>query len=605
MSAHQTTSPAHAVGAPEADALLTVRGLTVSGPRGAIVLPLDLEVRAGRTVAIVGESGSGKSLTARALTGLLDSGLRAEGTLVVRGSEYALATDDVPWRALRGAAVSLLLQDPFTSLSPVHRCGRQIADTVRATAKRAGRRLARAAVAAIVAERLTEVGLDPAVAGRYPHELSGGMRQRVAIAAAIAGDPDVLIADEPTTALDASTQAEVLGVIAELQRRRGLGVILISHDLSVVRGVADDVIVLYAGGVAEVGPAHAVLERAVHPYTARLLAADPPLDQRLDALPGIPGSVPSPGERPDGCAFAPRCALATELCSIQAPPLEPVSTGARAACHHSSQPLTIDERRPGAEPARVGALEAPLLSVRGLRARHGAVTVVDDVDVSVHASEIVGIVGESGSGKTTVARCVAGLHTDFDGEILLDGDPLARRLAERDPRSVQVVFQDPYSALNPRMTVGDTLREALAVGGRPPSALPGLLASVGLPSQYERKRPRDLSGGERQRVAIARALAPQPRVLICDESVSALDVSVQAQILSLLHGIRDEFGIAVLFISHDLAVVRQVCDSVVVLRRGRAVETGAVGTVLGSPQHEYTRSLLAASRPLDAGERSS
>ena len=600
MSAVQTTSAAGAPSALGGDALLKVTGLTVSGPRGRIVLPLDLEVRAGRTLAIVGESGSGKSLTARALTGLLDAGLRAEGVLALQGREFSLAEADVPWRALRGSAVSLLLQDPFTSLSPVHRCGRQIADTVRATAKRAGRRLARAAVDAIVAERLSEVGLDPAVARRYPHELSGGMRQRVAIAAAIAGDPDVLIADEPTTALDASTQAEVLAVIAELQRRRGLGVVLISHDLSVVRGVADDVIVLYAGGVAEVGPADAVLDRAVHPYTARLLAADPPLDERLEALPGIPGSVPSPGERPAGCAFAPRCALASELCSTETPPLELVATGARAACHHSSHPLTIDARRPGADPAPVGADDEPLLAVRGLRARHGAVTVVDDVDVRVHASEIVGIVGESGSGKTTVARCVAGLHTDFDGEILLAGAPLARRLAERDPRSVQVVFQDPYSALNPRMTIGDTLREALAVGRRPASHLPELLASVGLPPHYERKRPRDLSGGERQRVALARALAPRPRVLICDESVSALDVSVQAQILGLIHSIRDEFGIAVLFISHDLAVVRQVCDSVVVLRRGRAVESGAVGAVLGAPQHEYTRALLAASRPLDA-----
>ncbi len=573
--------------------LLQARALTVHGPSGIIVEPLDLDVHAGRTLAIVGESGSGKSLTARALTGLLDPALRAAGTLRLGEQQFDLGVD-VPWQRLRGSAVSLLLQDPFTSLSPVHRCGSQIADTVRASARRSGVTLTRARVAEMVAERLSEVRLDASVARRYPHELSGGMRQRVAIAAAIAGDPEILIADEPTTALDSSTRGEVLAVIAELQSRRGLGVILISHDLGVVRGSADDLIVMYAGAAVERGPARVVLEHPVHPYTERLLAAEPPLDHRLHELAGIPGSVPSPGSRTEGCSFAPRCALATELCLVETPLLRVVSTGSLAACHHSSEPIVSTDRAAAAQHSLDEHPDA-VLSVRGLRARHGATEVLHGVDLIVGSREIVGVVGESGSGKTTLARCIAGLHPDHDGDLRLDGVELPRGLAARDPRHLQIVFQDPYSALNPRLTVGAVLREALAVGDQPASGLGALLDSVGLPAHYARKRPRDLSGGERQRVAIARALAPRPRLLICDESVSALDVSVQAQILSLLLRIRDEVGTPVLFITHDLAVVRQVCDRVLVLRNGEAVESGHVDHVFNEPEHPYTRSLLAAS----------
>lgn len=576
--------------------LLRSRGLTLHGPSGVIVEPLDLVVEAGQTLAIVGESGSGKSLTARALSGLLDPALHAAGTLWLGDREYDL-DGDIPWQRLRGSAISLLLQDPFTSLSPVHRCGRQIADTVVATARRSGVRLSRARVAELVTERLVEVGLEPGVARRYPHELSGGMRQRVAIAAAIAGDPEVLIADEPTTALDASTRSEVLAVIAELQARRGLGVILISHDLGVVRGCADEIVVLYAGSAVERGRADVVLDSPVHPYTARLLAAEPPLEHRLSELAGIPGSVPTPGSRTEGCAFAPRCDLATELCRVETPALRITSTGAHAACHHSTEPI-VSTARVAASSRAFDDRPDPVLSVRALRARHGATEVLHGIDLIVGSREIVGVVGESGSGKTTLARCIAGLHPDHDGDVRLEGAVLPRGLSDRDPRALQIVFQDPYSALNPRLTVDTVLREALAVGGRPASDLHALLESVGLPSHYAKKRPRDLSGGERQRVAIARALAPRPRLLICDESVSALDVSVQAQILALLLSIRDDLGTPVLFITHDLAVVRQVCDRVLVLRNGDAIEHGTVDRVFDLPEHPYTRSLLAASAPV-------
>jgi peptide/nickel transport system ATP-binding protein len=576
--------------------VLQARSLSVSGPSGVIVEPLDLDVVAGRTLAIVGESGSGKSLTARALCGLLDPTLTATGTVRLGDHELDLAAS-IEWTALRGSAISLLLQDPFTSLSPVHRCGAQIGLTVRTAARRAGRRLTRAQVAEAVAERLTEVGLDASVARRYPHELSGGMRQRVAIAAAIAGDPDVLIADEPTTALDASTQGEVLAVIAELQARRGLGVILISHDLGVVRGCADDVVVLYAGAAVERGTAAAVFDSPVHPYTAGLLAAEPPLDRRLNQLVGIPGSVPAPGQRGDGCAFAARCALATDVCRREPPALALASTGSLVACHHSSSPIAVAQRLSSDERPHLLVRE-PVLQARAVRAWHGTTDVLHGVDLDVAAGEIVGVVGESGSGKTTLARCMVGLHTEHDGEVRLGGEPLPRGLAGRDPRAMQIIFQDPYSALNPRLTIGATLREALAVGGRRADEVTGLLESVGLPAHYAGRRPRDLSGGERQRVAIARALAPRPRLLICDESVSALDVSVQAQILDLLRGIRAELGTPMLFITHDLAVVRQLCDRVLVLRHGEVVEVGQVEQVFDAPVHPYTRSLLAASAPV-------
>ncbi|MDO9589926.1 MAG: ATP-binding cassette domain-containing protein, partial [Microcella sp.] len=279
------------------------------------------------------------------------------------------------------------------------------------------------------------------------------------------------------------------------------------------------------------------------------------------------------------------------------PALHIVSTGARAACHHSSEPIVSADRDAASSRALDDRPDA-VLSVRGLRARHGATEVLHGIDLLVGSREIVGVVGESGSGKTTLARCIAGLHPDHDGEVRLEGAVLPRGLADRDPRALQIVFQDPYSALNPRLTVGTVLREALSVGARPASDLGVLLDSVGLPAHYARKRPRDLSGGERQRVAIARALAPRPRLLICDESVSALDVSVQAQILALLLSIRDELGTPVLFITHDLAVVRQVCDRVLVLRDGDAIESGTVDLVFDSPEHPYTRSLLAASTPV-------
>lgn len=502
-------------------------GLSVIGPRRVMVEPFDAVVPAGQTLAIIGESGSGKTLSAKSLVGLLPRGFRAEGSVSIGGTELSLAADESRWRSLRGRTVTLLLQDPFTSLSPVHTCGAQIGWTLAAapgTVRRAERNR-------MIADALAEVRLPAHVADSYPHQLSGGMRQRVAIAAALAAGPELLIADEPTTALDASNQAEMLDLLRSIQARRRLSIILISHDLGLVRGRTDTVLVMQQGVVVERGATAQVLSRPAHPYTRALLDADPVL-----AAPGRSGSAGPAG----------------------------------------------------------AASRAPFVSVRGIVKSFGERTVLHGVDLDVGTREIVGIVGESGSGKSTLARCIAGLSSEDEGTIEFAGRTLAPGRASRTPDQMQIVFQDPYSSLNPMMSVGATLKEALAVAGRAASDVAELLDVVGLPADFAGKRPAELSGGQRQRVAIARALAPRPRLLICDESVSALDVSVQAQILRVLAGLRDDLGVALLFISHDLAVVRMIADTVVVMHDGVVVEHGPCHEVLTAPRHDYTRLLVAA-----------
>lgn len=515
-----------------------IQGLAVSGPNGQVVAPFDAELVAGGMLALIGESGSGKTLSAKSLVGLLPRGFRARGTLTVGDRTIDLSARGDRWAGVRGRVVALLLQDPFTSLSPVHRCGDQIAWTIEAAQ---GRRLARAERTAAVLRSLAEVNLPERVARAYPHQLSGGMRQRVAIAAAVASDPMLLVADEPTTALDASNQAEVLDALGTLQRTRGLPVILISHDLGVVRGRADQVLVMRHGDVVERGRTADVLRAPEHPYTRALVAADPAL--------------------------------------------APLPAGAAAS---------------------VPATET-LVSVRGLGKRFGERTVLDDVDLDVASGSIAGIVGESGSGKSTLARCIAGLEREDAGVVAFEGTALAPGRPSRSPAQMQIVFQDPYSSLNPMMTIGAILREALRAAGRAGSrstqTVDDLLDTVGLPREFAQRRPADLSGGQRQRVAIARALAPDPRLLICDESVSALDVSVQAQILDLFRTLRRERGITILFISHDLAVVRTLADTVTVMWEGRVVEHGACADVLERPQHPFTQTLVAAALHENAGTR--
>lgn len=569
---------------PVQSSLLRVHDLRVTGPAGMLVQGTTLAVGHGETVAIVGESGSGKSMTAKALTGLLPDGVSATGEVDIDGRKLTL--DGSGWEGVRGRQIALLPQDPFTSLSPVHRCGDQIGWAVQNRRERAAR----------VSSLLTEVGLATDVARRYPFELSGGMRQRVALAAVLAADPDLLVADEPTTALDVTTQHEVLELLAGLQERRRLGLILITHDLQVARARADRILVMYAGRLMEQGPAGAVLDAPAHPYTARLAACDPPLTHRVEPLPMIPGSVPQPYTVQGHCAFADRCDLVVDACRSAEPVLIEVGPGRSSSCLLTEQvrpPVTDLPPSAGSGAAPTSSPTAsqarPVLAVRGLtkRFRPDGRPAVDGVDLTVAGGEVLAVVGESGSGKTTLARCVAGLEKADTGTIDFGDEPAG-------PARVQVVFQDPYSALNPGLSIGTQLEEALRVAGQDRTAVTELLEMVGLPAGYARRRPRALSGGERQRVALARALAPRPRLLVCDEPVSALDVSVQAGVLNLIAELRRELGLTVLFITHDLAVARQSADRICVMYHGQVVESGPADTVLSAPGHDYTRRLLGS-----------
>ncbi|SEP44540.1 ABC transporter ATP-binding protein [Amycolatopsis saalfeldensis] len=586
--------------------LLTVQDLHVQAAHRTLVRDVSFDLRAGETLGIVGESGSGKTVTARSIVAMLPEGLRASGTVAFDGIPL-LGKRERELRPLRGTRFGMVMQDPFTTLNPLQTTGEHIRESLPRALQRS-----RSTAQAEVARRLAEVGLDPAdIAKRYPFQLSGGMRQRVAIAAALAGDPELLIADEPTTALDATTQAEILGLLRKLQTDRGMALILITHDLRVTFSVCDRVLVMYAGSVLEDAPSAAMTRAPRHPYTLGLLLAEPPVSHVVARLNSIPGSVPLADEIADTCAFTARCEWARPVCSAGRPSLTVIDGGRSSACLRIAeigQEVDVRQTTLG-EPATSAPVNAgdPILTVTGLHKVHRTsglggrartTPAVADVSFEVKQGESVGLVGESGSGKTTIARCVLGLATPTSGTIRLGpldvSDPrrLTRSQRRQATQLVQVVFQDPYASLNPMLTIGATLGEALTAGGG--GTVAELLRQVGLPAPYARRKPAALSGGERQRVAIARAIAVRPKLLICDEAVAALDVSVQAQILELLREVRRTQGTSLLFITHDLAVVRQMTDRAVVLRRGEVVEAGRTETLLDSPTHPYTASLVAS-----------
>lgn len=578
--------------------LLEVRDLSVTLRGRTLVSGVRFDVAPGESLAIVGESGSGKSITARALLGILPPELEAQGTVTIDG----VAVNGRPElaRPLRGTTVAMLMQDPFTMLNPLRRVNSQLADSLpRQMRKSEGGRND-------VAGRLAEVGLDPVVGTRFPFQLSGGMRQRAGLAAALMRNPKLLIADEPTTALDVTTQREVLRLVDRLKRERGMGFLLITHDLRVAFSVCDTVVVLYAGRVVEAGSAAKIRESPQHPYTQALLAAEPPVGGRANTLQTLGGSVPRHDDVLNECGFAARCRFATPACRSASPTLRELRPGHWSACLFAGELLA--QQQDILQDDSSGIVERlvspPLLQVEELGKTYGGMTLpsVKGVNLEVRRGEAVGVVGGSGSGKTTLARCLVGLETPSQGKVTLAEKDVTSwtnldRTSKRELRRViQMVFQDPYSSLNPTRTIGATLREVLAAMDQPSGStnVNQLLDLVQLPASYAGRRPTTLSGGERQRVAIARALAGAPRLLVCDEPVSALDVSVQAQILVLLNQLRVELDMSLLFIAHDLAVVRQVCDYVYVMQSGEVVEAGPTTMILSNPRHEYTKELIAS-----------
>ncbi len=602
-------APAPAVPAsdPGAPPLLSVEGLDVRfGPVHA-VRGVSLALDRGECLAVVGESGSGKSVTARTLVGLTGAGGRAAAEVTARrlafdGLDLTTLTE-ARWREVRGRRIGLVLQDALVSLDPLRTVGAEVAEPLRVH-----RLAARAEFPARVRALLERTGVPEPDrrAAQYAHQLSGGLRQRALIASALAGDPDLLIADEPTTALDVTVQAQVLDLLDEL-RRRGTALLLISHDLSVVARLADRVAVMFGGRIVETGPTARLLAEPRHPYTRALLAAVPGARTRGTRLAPEPLGGPAPA--PDGCPYAARCAAADPTCRSILPPVD--ALGAR--CWH---PAAADPRATVREAAPVPVQEptpatgtTPLLDVERIGRSFAGRPVVRDVSFRLHPGETLGLVGESGSGKTTTARIVLGLERPDTGTVRLDGRPwsaLTERRRRADRLRVQAVQQDPLGSFDPRFTVERVVAEAVARTGVPRGAerrrrVAELLDQVGLPAALLARRPTELSGGQRQRVAIARALAPAPDLLVCDEPVSALDLSVQAQILDLLTDLRRELGLALLFISHDLGVVQHLADRVAVMKDGRLVETAPVDRLFTAPADPYTRQLLAATAPVGAG----
>ncbi len=599
--------------------LLEVRNLrteflTDGGPVRAVD-GVSFDMKPGETVGIVGESGSGKSVTALSVLRLLaDNARLGEGSSIrFRGQDLAALSEE-EIRKLRGGEIAMIFQDPLTSLNPVLRISRQITEGMLAHGKlNAGEALKHGI------DLLARMGItapERAVNG-YPHEFSGGMRQRVMLAMGFANNPSLLIADEPTTALDVTIQAQILDLLKALNREFGTAVLLISHDLGVIANVCERVLVMYAGEVVEEGPAEQLLADPRHPYTWALLNAvprldqEPPADKRLTAIEGAP---PDPSKPAEGCRFRPRCPFAIDKCG-QHPDLLPVSDGRKARCWVTQAGERLPKPAVAASVATPSAAEArPMLELRGVVKHYPlrgeaffapkkAVRAVDGIDLDIRRGETVGLVGESGSGKSTIARLITRIQKPTAGSIRFGDVDLAtapRSVLRPLRRRIQMIFQDPYASLNPRMTVGQILEEPLrfhklvAGPAEAKDKVGALLELVGLPARAAERYPHEFSGGQRQRIGTARALAVEPELIIADEPISALDVNIRAQIINLFVGLQQRLGLTFLFIAHDLAVVRQVSDHIVVLYLGKVMEVATARDLFAEPLHPYTRSLISA-----------
>jgi peptide/nickel transport system ATP-binding protein len=589
---------------------------------------VSLHVEPGETLGIVGESGCGKTMTALSIMNLLPTGGHITGgSILLDGQEIsAFTVDDM--RRIRGNEIGMIFQDPLTSLNPTMTVGKQIAEAVKlhrsASTEQAMER---------AAEVLNLVGLPQAKEriNEYPHQFSGGMRQRVMIAMALACEPKLLIADEPTTALDVTIQKQILELIDDLRLRLGMSVILVTHDLGVIAGRADRVAVMYAGKIAETTDTATLFGNPRHPYTEALFQSLPDkaaeTKERLYSIPGLPPDLMNP---PTGCRFAPRCRYATDKCRAEAPELGGEAVGHRYACFFpvgepewSRTRTTVEHVGPPMPElsAPDGTAAEPLLSVEHLvkdfpvtkgavlQRRVGSVSAVADVSFAIRPGHTLGLVGESGCGKTTIGRLVVGLETPTAGAINFGGKDLSKssgREYRRERRDIQLMFQDAYASLDPRMRAGSVLAEPLVVQGigsrsERQKRVQEMLDHVGLPSTATERYPHEFSGGQRQRLGFARALILSPKLIVADEPVSALDVSIQAQILNMMRDLQRDFGLTYLFISHDLAVVRYLSSQIGVMYLGKLVEIGGADDVYLRPAHPYTKGLLDSAPVADPG----
>ena len=578
---------------------LEVSGLRidVTGAGHDIVDDVDLVIEPGQVLGLVGESGSGKTTVGLAALGHSRRGATiTSGTILVDGRDVR-RLDDAALRKLRGNVVSYVPQDPGAALNPAIRIGKQILEILDAhgfgdnDAARRDR----------VAEVMREVLLPgtPDFLRRYPHQLSGGQQQRVGLAMAFACRPALIVLDEPTTGLDVTTQAHVLDTVRALCLQHRVAALYVTHDLAVVANLADRVAVMYAGRVVEEAPTAEIFAKPAHPYTRYLIAAAPDMTGER-AMVGLGGRAPAPGSRPVGCSFATRCELAHDACRVALPPLAEVAPSRTARCVVPfAVPDRIEQATVATETPTHTATDAAL-SLRNVCASYTGVQVVHDITLDIERGECVALVGESGSGKSTLSKSIGGLHHEWTGELRVAGRALANAARERstkDRLAIQYVFQNPYQSLNPRRTIGDSVARPLAIGGAGKSectrAVGEMLERVSLTAAYAHRYPDQLSGGERQRAAIARALVSKPELLICDEVTSALDVLVQAAIIDLLDDLQRDLGLSMLFVTHNLPVVRSIAARVAVMADGKIVEFGDVETILTEPAEEYTKRLLA------------
>lgn len=591
--------------------LLEARDVTIRIPTEDGIVhaanAVSFTVDEGELFGVAGESGSGKSVLMQAITGLLP-GAEISGEVLFQGRDL-LKMSEKELRALRGKSIGMIFQDPLSSLHPYYTIGHQITEVIQAHENVSSQQARERAT-----DMLERVGIEDAGSriDDFPHQFSGGMRQRVMIAMALVLRPPLVIADEPTTALDVTVQAQIVDLLDDMRRELGIAVIMITHDLGLLASLADRAMVMYAGTRLESGPTSGLFKAPAHPYTQGLLLSSPSGENNETALTPISGTPPSLLAAPKGCVFASRCDQVTAQCRTERPPLRVFDDGAEALCHFDVKPPVRQDAKAHKFAAQRSG--TPVVNAQNIClsyamksgfGKHRELSVLDGVSLSIWRGETVGLVGESGCGKSSLARVIAGLTPATDGQVSLDGtaiDTLGKAEWRALRRKVQIVFQDPFGSLNPRRRVGAIIGDPFrihneAAGAQRKSRVQELMELVGLNPEHYNRFPSEFSGGQRQRIGIARALALKPSLIILDEPVSALDVSIQAQILNLLKELQSELSLTYLFISHDLAVVRHVCDRIAVMDAGKIVESAPTDQIYATPKHAFTKELLGASLP--------